>query len=102
VSTGRNTTIRDRHRRIIARDQPPCGLCGEPIDYSLPHTDPMSFVVDHIIPRAKGGPDTLENKQAAHKAHNRAKGDSLPSNPALPHGVRFVTHRNWWDREPAR
>lgn len=70
----RNTTTRDRHRATIARGQPPCALCGQPIDYTLPHTDPMSYAVDHIIPLHKGGDDALSNKQAAHRACNRAKG----------------------------
>jgi 5-methylcytosine-specific restriction endonuclease McrA len=69
-----NTTIRDRHRTAIARTKPPCGICGEAIDYTLPHLDPMSFVVDHVIPLALGGPDVVSNKQAAHRACNRDKG----------------------------
>ncbi|QDF19817.1 HNH endonuclease [Mycobacterium phage LilSpotty] len=74
----RNTAIRDRHRKTIARDQPPCGICGQPIDYTLPHDDPWSFVVDHVIPIAAGGPDTLANKQAAHRTCNSVKSDALP------------------------
>jgi hypothetical protein len=63
----RSTTIRDRHRRTIAKTQPPCGICGQPIDYTLPHTDLRSYVVDHILPIHKGGDDALANKQAAHR-----------------------------------
>lgn len=74
----RNTTIRDRHRRTIARDQPPCAICQQPIDYDLPHLDPGEFVVDHIIPLARGGTDTIDNKQAAHRSCNRAKSDKTP------------------------
>lgn len=70
----RHTTTRDRHRAAIARTQPPCGICGQPIDYTLPHTDPSSYVVDHVIALDLGGPDTLANKQAAHRDCNRAKG----------------------------
>lgn len=70
----RNTTIRDRHRKIIARGEPPCWICGEPIDYTLPHTNPMSYVVDHKVPLARGGTDTLDNKAAAHRQCNRDKG----------------------------
>lgn len=68
MSTGRSTTIRDRHRKIIARGKPPCGICGNEIDYTITdHLDPMAYVVDHIVPVAKGGPDELANKQAAHR-----------------------------------
>lgn len=98
---GRNTATRDRHRQTIAKSQPPCALCGEPIDYTLtvalgehgkrcpgatcpgcvPH--PMSFVVDHITPLTRGGTDTLDNKQAAHRACNRAKGGKIDGGPVL-------------------
>ncbi|BBZ65805.1 hypothetical protein MINS_12340 [Mycolicibacterium insubricum] len=95
MTTPRNTTTRDEHRRIIARDEPPCGICGQPIDYRLNHRHPRSFVVDHITPRARGGPDTLDNKQAAHRDCNRAKSDKtvMPTT-----GVTFVTERNWWTK----
>ncbi|HMQ36487.1 MAG TPA: HNH endonuclease signature motif containing protein [Micropruina sp.] len=75
----RNTTTRDRHRKLVAAEQPPCWLCGDPIDYTLPHLDPRAFVVDHIVPLAKGGQDTLNNKRAAHRDCNRAKSDKLES-----------------------
>lgn len=71
----RSTSIRDRHRAAIARGKPPCALCGQSIDYTLPHLDPMAYVVDHVIPRARGGADTLANKQAAHRRCNRDKSD---------------------------
>lgn len=76
MTTRRPTTIRDRHRAAIARTKPPCGICGEPIDYALPWTDPRAFVVDHIVSLHRGGPDTLANKQAAHRDCNRAKGSA--------------------------
>ena len=63
----RNTATRDRDRARIARDKPACHICGKAIDYTLPHLDPMSFVVDHVIPLIKGGPDALANKKAAHR-----------------------------------
>ncbi|MEU4772954.1 HNH endonuclease [Micromonospora sp. NPDC023644] len=97
----RNTAIRDRHRATIARGKPPCGICGDTIDYSLtvapgehgkrctgptctgcvPH--PMSYVVDHVIPVNRGGPDILANKQAAHRMCNRAKSDRTDGGPIL-------------------
>ena len=79
----RNTTIRDRHRATIARSKPPCALCGEAIDYSLPYMDPNEYVVDHIVPRNRGGSDSLSNKQAAHRRCNRAKSDRVDGGPVL-------------------
>ncbi len=73
MTAARSTTVRDRHRTAIARGRPPCGICGDPIDYTLRYPDLRSFVVDHVVPLSAGGADTLENKQAAHRDCNRAK-----------------------------
>lgn len=88
----RNTTTRDRHRAIIRRSHPPCGICGDPIDYSLKYPDPGAFVVDHETPLNRGGTDTLDNKQAAHRKCNRDKSDSIPEDFAPR---TFVTTRSW-------
>jgi 5-methylcytosine-specific restriction endonuclease McrA len=88
----RNTTQRDRHRAIVKRGEPDCGICNEPIDYALPYLDPLSYVVDHIKPLARGGLDVIENKQAAHRKCNRAKGDKLPEDIGPR---RFLTTRRW-------
>lgn len=90
--TTRNTTVRDRDRKAIARTKPPCHICEQPIDYTLPHLDPLAYVVDHVIPLAKGGADLLANKAAAHRACNRTKSDKL----ADELGPRtFITSRSW-------
>ena len=91
----RNTTKRDQHRRQIKARRGPCAICGQALDYALPYLHPMSFEVDHIIPFAKGGPDTLENKAAAHRACNRAKSDSIDYNPATRQGVTLKRVRAW-------
>ncbi len=70
----RNTTRRNRDRARIKRASPACHICGQPIDYSLPYLDPGEFVVDHVIPLAKGGADDISNKAAAHRSCNRSKG----------------------------
>jgi len=69
----RNSATRDQHRARIARDKPACHICGKAIDFALPHTDPKSFVVDHVIPLHKGGSDLLSNKKAAHRDCNSTK-----------------------------
>lgn len=88
----RKTAIRDRHRAAIRRGQPPCHICGQAIDYTLPYLHPGSFVVDHVHPLAKGGTDTLNNKAAAHRACNRAKSDKTVQRMVLP---VLTTSRKW-------
>lgn len=65
--TKRNDVIRKKARRILAQTRAACHICGQTIDYKLPHTDPKSFVADHVIPLAKGGEDALSNIRAAHR-----------------------------------
>lgn len=92
MTTPRSTTQRDRDRAVIRRTKPPCGICEQPIDYDLPYLDPKSYVVDHIVPVNKGGPDEIGNKQAAHRDCNRLKSNKL----ADEFGPRtFVTQREW-------
>jgi 5-methylcytosine-specific restriction endonuclease McrA len=86
----RNTTLRDRHRRSIARTKPPCHICGEPIDYKAHHLDPRAFTIDHLIPLHYGGLDEPANLGAAHRACNRSKSDTLPQD-----GPLYVTTRTW-------
>jgi len=94
--TQRSTTTRDRHRAALRRGKPPCGICHNDIDYDLPHLDPGSYVVDHIIPLALGGSDDLDNKQPAHRACNEAKGARTAEEHAHAAGPRtYITHRTW-------
>lgn len=86
----RNTARRDRYRRIIRADEPPCHICGTAIDYQAHHLEPQSFTIDHITPANRGGSDTLDNIAAAHRSCNRDKSDKLPD-----HGVQFITEREW-------
>lgn len=92
----RKTSTRDLHRRIIRRRGDACALCHNPIDYTLPHLHPMEFVVDHIIPWSKGGPDTLENKQAAHRTCNRQKSDRIGDIPPPRPTVKPITTERSW------
>lgn len=92
----RNTTVRDRHRAVIRRGQPPCALCGEPIDYTLKYPDPGCYVVDHILPVIKY-PELeheLSNKQPAHNKCNRDKWDTVEGDDT-DQPRQFVTHRVW-------
>lgn len=74
----------------------PCHICGQPIDYSLPAGDPLSFEVDEIVPVSKGGsPLDRSNVDAAHRICNQRRGnrDLGPKAPAIP--VPVMTSRRW-------
>ena len=65
--------MRDQQRARLRRSEPNCHICGLAIDYKLPHTEPKSFVIDHVIPLDRGGKDTASNLRAAHRDCNSAK-----------------------------
>jgi hypothetical protein len=50
-------------------DNPKCALTGKPIDLMKPRT----YQLDHIIPRSRGGENTLSNCQLVCKEVNLAK-----------------------------
>lgn len=52
---------------------PKCYLTGKPIDL----LDSRSYQLDHIIPRSRGGANTLDNCQIALKEANYAKGNLM-------------------------
>ena len=59
-----------KHRStLIEQQHGHCGICGDPLTGEI-H-------IDHVIPRALGGPDTLDNLQAAHAVCNLRKGATL-------------------------
>lgn len=60
-------------REIFERDNWTCGICGEPIDRTLAHPDPMSASLDHVVPIVAGGGHTRANTQASHLICNLKK-----------------------------
>jgi 5-methylcytosine-specific restriction endonuclease McrA len=52
-------------------DSPVCYLTGEPIDLN----DSKSYQLDHIIPKSRGGDNSLDNCQIALKKANMSKSD---------------------------
>jgi len=74
-SKGRTGRPYRRRRDELRRSNAPCHICGRAIDYQLPHTDPMSFVMDHVVPLAfNGHPTASTNTRAAHRLCNGRKG----------------------------
>ena len=58
---------------LYKRDAGKCHLCGKHISLKLAHPHPMSCVVDHIIPMARGGTGLASNLHVAHKVCNERK-----------------------------
>lgn len=71
----------EKNKKRILKTENICGICGKPVDKRLKSPDPMSPVIDHIIPVSKGGhPSAIENLQLAHWTCNRQKSDKMFNN----------------------
>ena len=95
----------DKNKKRILKTENICGICGKQVNKSLKYPDPMSPVIDHIIPVAKGGhPSAIENLQLAHWTCNRQKSDKLFNaaqeepkvigNRNLPQSLNWVLYRS--------
>jgi len=92
---GPYSTLYEANRKIVLATQTLCGICGKPVDKTLPASDPMSATVDHIIPIARNGhPSDLSNLQLAHRACNRMKSDKL-NVEAPPPPKKIKTMLDW-------
>lgn len=69
----RNSHHQSRLRERVARSKPVCHICGQAIAWDAGWLDPQSFVIDHVVPLAKGGADDISNVKAAHRACNSKK-----------------------------
>lgn len=89
----------ERNKKRLLFSENTCGICGRPVDKSLKYPDPMSPVVDHIVPIAKGGhPSDIENLQLAHWCCNRRKADKLYKEAPEPRTVgnqNLPQSRDW-------
>lgn len=65
-------TPEDILKRLVSN--PNCELTGRPLDIQNTH----SWHLDHIIPRSKGGSNTLDNCQIVCRQANVAKSNLLP------------------------
>ncbi|ALD74575.1 HNH endonuclease [Trueperella pyogenes] len=54
-----------------------CHICHGLINPQLKAPDPGSYSIDHVLPRAHGGSDALENLRPAHLGCNSRKGKRI-------------------------
>lgn len=80
---GKDTGLYHRNRAILRertkRTGAPCYYCGEPFYWGHNAAHPLAFTADHVIPRAAGGSDRMDNLVPAHMRCNRAKSDHIAS-----------------------
>lgn len=63
-------------RRYVSGTIGWCHICGLPIPNDIASRyHPLYGTVDHVIPKALGGQNILENRRAAHYLCNRLKAD---------------------------
>lgn len=55
---------------VAELDDGACQLCGDDVDFLLPHWHPMSAVRDHVMEFAAGGAYTVDNLRLAHRLCN--------------------------------
>lgn len=95
----------DKNRKRLLKIENVCGICGQPVNKKLKAPDPMSPVIDHIVPVSKGGhPSAIENLQLAHWTCNRQKSDKMFNseqketkvlgNRNLPQSLNWMSYRS--------
>lgn len=102
-----NGARRNKIRQRLKSRGDPCHICGEPIDYTLPAGDPLSFEADEIVPVSRyweGGYSTPEacaldinNIKAAHRICNQKRGNKplCESETELPKPLSLPLSRRW-------
>ena len=91
-----NGSRRRRLRERILAEEDHCGICGEPVDVTLPAGGAWSPEIDEIIPVSRGGsPYSRANTQLAHRICNQRKSDRIPGDAAPTPTRQYITHRTW-------
>ncbi len=62
------------YAKLIKRDGKLCGICGKPLPK---RRHGGNIQIDHVIPRLRGGSDSMNNLRLSHKRCNRER--SAPS-----------------------
>lgn len=73
-----NTQRRRRAiKALIERDGLACCFCGHRIPLDAPENSPLQMTIEHCVPVAKGGSNSLSNLKLAHHHCNLKAGRFL-------------------------
>lgn len=59
------------------RDGCDCWICGKPVQEGLPQGHPWSATIDHYHEKSRGGGNSIDNLQLAHRFCNMARSNNL-------------------------
>lgn len=97
-----NPRVTNGHRRRqlrarVLREETHCGICGQLVDKTLHHLDPMAPEVDEIVPVSLGGSPLLRsNCRLAHRVCNQRRGDGRNERTQAAAGRPPVQASNIW------
>lgn len=99
-----NGSARSKLRKRVADMGLPCHLCGQPIDYALPHGHPMSYELDELRPVSRWREFGYPSPEAAaldpgnvapsHRSCNARRGNRMPGEGG-PRGAPVAATRAW-------
>lgn len=93
--TGPHRVAFEKNKKIILKTQNTCGICGRIVDKTLKYPNPLSPVIDHIIPVNKNGhPSDMNNLHLAHWQCNRQKSDKLYKSTEIFKNKKIIGNRN--------
>lgn len=87
---------RELRKRVLASETH-CGICGHPVDKTLPAGHDWAPEIDEIIPISRGGsPTQRTNVQLTHRVCNQRKSNRLPEeHTQRPTDAPLPTSRTW-------
>ena len=89
-----------RRRQVRARvlaEETHCGICGQAVDKTLNHLDPLAAEVDEIVPVSRGGsPYERDNVRLAHRVCNQRRGDGRRERAKAAEGRPAVIASGIW------
>jgi len=97
-----NPRVSNGHRRRqlrsrVLREETHCGICGEVVDKTLHHREPMAPEVDEIIPVSLGGsPLQRSNTRLVHRVCNQRRGDGRRERMQAAEGRAPVVASTIW------